>query len=216
MPEFKIVVSDPRIKRQKAIPVKVMGLEDLEYSDKHKEQRELPRVRVHPDLLKLLNSELGVVVVRIWKNRANREKVNLVAIAEGSNISDIQIVGIPIGFMKEKLGVTEALGEIFAASSFQIVVGGDIATRLIGLKIGDRIDGRIIGLKGAILEVRGGSDSAGFPMRIDISGSVKKYVLLSKGPGFRPKEDGERRRKLVRGNTIADDIVQINTVIVSA
>jgi small subunit ribosomal protein S6e len=37
-------------------------------------------------------------------------------------------------------------------------------------------------------------------------------VLLSQGPGFRPKEDGERRRKLIRGDTISEDIVQINTV----
>jgi len=214
MPEFKLVVSDPRIKQQNVIPIKVIGLEDLEYSDKHKEQRELPKVKVHSGLLKLLDPGFGVVVIRIWKNRANREKVNLVAIAEEGNVPDIQTVGVPIGFMREKLGATEALGEIFAASSFQIVVGGDIATRLIGLKIGDRIDGRIIGLKGVMLEIRGGSDLAGFPMRVDISGSVKKYILLSKGPGFRPKEEGERRRKLVRGNTISDDIVQINAVVI--
>ncbi len=214
MSEFKLVVSDPRIKQEKVIPVKVVGLEDLEYTDKHKEQRELPKVRVHPGLLKLLNSEFRVVVIRIWKNRANREKVKLVAIAEEGDMPDIQTVGVPIGFMREKLGATGALGEILVASSFQIVIGGDIAKKFIGLKIGDRIDGRIIGLKGVMLEIRGGSDLAGFPMRIDISGSIKKYVLLSKGPGFRAKEEGERRRKLVRGNTISDDIVQINAVVI--
>ena len=34
--------------------------------------------------------------------------------------------------------------------------------------------------------------------------------------GFHPKADGVKRRKTVRGNTIADDIVQVNTVVVSA
>ncbi|MEN3035696.1 MAG: S6e family ribosomal protein, partial [Candidatus Methanosuratincola sp.] len=32
-------------------------------------------------------------------------------------------------------------------------------------------------------------------------------------PGFKPREDGERKRKLVRGNMITEDIVQINAVI---
>ena len=45
-------------------------------------------------------------------------------------------------------------------------------------------------------------------------GGVKKRVLLSGPPGFHPKEKGERRRKMIRGNTITEDIVQINTVIV--
>ncbi|OYT37942.1 MAG: 30S ribosomal protein S6e, partial [Desulfurococcales archaeon ex4484_58] len=70
------------------------------------------------------------------------------------------------------------------------------------------------GLKNVQLEIRGGSDNSGFPMRPDIPGGVKKRVLLSSPPGFHPREKGERRRKTVRGNTITDDIVQINTVII--
>jgi small subunit ribosomal protein S6e len=50
-------------------------------------------------------------------------------------------------------------------------------------------------------------------MRPDIPGPVKKRALLSAPPGFHPREDGERRRKTVRGNTIAPDITQINTKI---
>jgi small subunit ribosomal protein S6e len=38
--------------------------------------------------------------------------------------------------------------------------------------------------------------------------------LLSGGVGFKPKRKGQRRRKTVRGNTISDDIVQINTIVV--
>ncbi|RLG74322.1 MAG: 30S ribosomal protein S6e, partial [Thermoprotei archaeon] len=60
------------------------------------------------------------------------------------------------------------------------VVKGEAATRLIGLKIGDIIDGLLVSneLKGKKLEIRGGSDSSGFPMRPDIPGGVKKRVLL--------------------------------------
>uniref|UniRef100_A0A7C5YSD3 Small ribosomal subunit protein eS6 n=1 Tax=Ignisphaera aggregans TaxID=334771 RepID=A0A7C5YSD3_9CREN len=214
MSEFKIVISDPKAKNLRIVPVKVIGSEDLEYSDVHKEQRELAKIKLNPSLIKILNPELGVVVVRIWKNRANKEKVNLTAkIIEDTSI-DMQTVVVPMTFMREKLGTSEAMGEIFRAPAFQIRIGGNVAQSLIGLKIGDRIDGRIIGFPNIKLEIRGGSDLAGFPMRIDVSGPVKKYILLSQGPGFKPRENGEKRRKLIRGNTISEDIVQINTVIV--
>jgi small subunit ribosomal protein S6e len=39
-------------------------------------------------------------------------------------------------------------------------------------------------------------------------------VVLSGGVGFNPQDDGERRRKAVRGNVITDEIVQINTKII--
>jgi len=85
----------------------------------------------------------------------------------------------------------------------------------IGLKIGDTIDGSVVGMPGYVLKITGGTDKDGFPMRPDVHGGVKVRLLLSGPPGFRPKKKGERRRKTVRGNTITEDIVQVNTVIVS-
>ncbi|XRO74813.1 30S ribosomal protein S6e [Methanocaldococcus sp. 28A] len=87
-------------------------------------------------------------------------------------------------------------------------------TSLVGKKIGETFDGKILGLEGYKLQITGGTDSSGFPMRPDIHGSRKVRVLLSAPPGFRPKRKGERRRKTVRGNTIAPDIVQINVKVV--
>ncbi|MEM3069184.1 MAG: 30S ribosomal protein S6e [Nitrososphaerales archaeon] len=84
---------------------------------------------------------------------------------------------------------------------------------LVGLKIGDEIDASVLGIKGRI-KITGGSDRAGFPMRSDVMGGVKRYVLLTKGIGFKPKNKGERRRKLVRGNIITEDIYQVNAVLV--
>ncbi|MEM3292421.1 MAG: S6e family ribosomal protein, partial [Saccharolobus sp.] len=60
----------------------------------------------------------------------------------------------------------------------------------------------------------GGSDNSGFPMRSDVTGAAKRKIILSSPPGFYPKEDGERRRKTIRGNVISQEIVQINTIIV--
>jgi len=82
----------------------------------------------------------------------------------------------------------------------------------LGLKIGDVIDGKLIGLEGKI-RITGGSDKSGFPMRPDVHGGGKKYLLLTKGIGFRAKEKGERRKKMVRGNTITEEIYQINAVL---
>ncbi|MCS7097106.1 MAG: 30S ribosomal protein S6e [Candidatus Methanomethylicia archaeon] len=85
---------------------------------------------------------------------------------------------------------------------------------LIGLKIGDIVDGSVVNLPNTKLKITGGSDFAGFPMIPYLSGGRRYRILLSHPPGFKPKENGLRKRKMVRGNTITSDIVQINTIIV--
>lgn len=87
------------------------------------------------------------------------------------------------------------------------------AQALVGMKIGDIFDGSIIGVNGKV-KIAGGSDKAGFPMRSDITGGAKKYVLLTKGVGFSSAEKGQKKRKLVRGNVITDEIYQLNAVLV--
>ena len=91
-----------------------------------------------------------------------------------------------------------------------VEIEGPRAQPLVGKRIGESVDGMIAGLSGLTLQVTGGSDKDGFPMRADVHGGVKVRVILSEGVGFNPKEGGERRRKLVRGNVITDDIVQVN------
>jgi small subunit ribosomal protein S6e len=98
--------------------------------------------------------------------------------------------------------------------SQSIEVNDPQAQSFVGLKLGDEIDGTLFGLAGRI-RITGGSDRAGFPMRSDVSGGVKNYVLLTKGVGFRKDADnGKKKRKLVRGNTITEEIYQINAVLV--
>ena len=85
---------------------------------------------------------------------------------------------------------------------------------LVGKKIGEKIPGSIAGLDGYELEITGGSDKDGFPMRSDVSGIARKRILISGPPGLHSKARGMRKRKSIRGNTISADIVQINTKIV--
>ena len=94
--------------------------------------------------------------------------------------------------------------------SYQAPVAGHHANSLIGKKIGDIVDGIFVGLPGYKLEITGGSDKDGFPMRKDLPGPRRKKLLISKSIGFNSKKGGLRRRKTVRGNTIAPDSLQIN------
>ena len=81
---------------------------------------------------------------------------------------------------------------------------------IIGKKIGDTFDGSFLGLEGYILEIRGGTDRDGFPMTKWIDGPGRKRLILTKGPGIKIKKKGLRKRKMVRGNTISEEIAQIN------
>jgi len=83
------------------------------------------------------------------------------------------------------------------------------ANALLGLQLGNETDAAIIGLSGK-LELTGGSDKSGVPMRNDIHGAARKQVLLSKGVGLQNVEIGQRKRKLMRGNTISEEIYQVN------
>jgi len=85
---------------------------------------------------------------------------------------------------------------------------------LIGRKIGEVVDGSIVGLSGYKAQITGGSDKDGFPMIRTVHGGVRRKVVLSEGIGFNPKNKGARERKTVRGNVITDEIVQINMKIV--
>ncbi len=87
------------------------------------------------------------------------------------------------------------------------------ASAVYGLKVGDTFSGNTIGLDGYELEIRGGSDASGFPMRRDVQGLARKRILSTKGLGVNVKRSGERIRKTVRGNTISEAIAQVNVYI---
>jgi len=99
--------------------------------------------------------------------------------------------------------------------SYKKEVSGNQANAILGKKIGDRMDGIFVEMPGYKLEITGGSDKDGVPMRRDLPGPRRKKLLISKGLGFHPHMDGERRRKTMRGNQISPDIVQINMKVVT-
>jgi len=88
------------------------------------------------------------------------------------------------------------------------------AAPFIGRRVGETIDGSVVDLPAHKVQVMGGSDKDGVPMRGNVHGGVRRSVVLSGGAGFSPKNKGERKRKTVRGNVVTDEIVQINMKIV--
>jgi len=111
--------------------------------------------------------------------------------------------------MKKKVVISDPK----TGKAYQIELSEEDSRRLEGLKIGDEINGELVGLPGYKLKITGGSDYAGFPMHPTIHSHERKRVLLSQPPCFHPRKKGERRRKTVHGNVISEIIVQVNTIV---
>ncbi len=86
--------------------------------------------------------------------------------------------------------------------------------KFVTKEIGDEVDGSSLGLDGYTLEITGGSDKSGFPMRENIEGSERKRVMIEEGSGINVEEDGIRKRKSVRGNTVSTEIEQLNMKVI--
>lgn len=97
-----------------------------------------------------------------------------------------------------------------SGKSYQIELAKDKESNIVGKKIGDELDGNLVGAAGYTLALTGGSDNSGFPMREEVHGAAKKSILTSDGVGFKAKDKGARRRRYMRGNTYSAEIVQVN------
>jgi small subunit ribosomal protein S6e len=108
---------------------------------------------------------------------------------------------------------TVAVSDPESGMTYQVDVSDQDANRFIGKEIGEDVDGSAVGLDGYTLELTGGSDNAGRPMREDVRGPNLKSILLEGGTGYKPSRDGERKRVTVRGREVSDDTRQINAKI---
>jgi len=116
--------------------------------------------------------------------------------------------------MAEAKGVKFVISDPETRRAYQLEVEKDKIAFIIGKKIGDEFDASFIGLPGYVLKITGGTDKDGFPMHPNVEGMVKKKVLLEGPPCFHPERKGQRKKKTVRGNTISEDITQINCKVV--
>ncbi len=93
----------------------------------------------------------------------------------------------------------------------QVELDKDKSALLLNMKIGDTIEGNIVGLPGFKLKITGGSDRSGFPLDRSIQGTIKTKAFRSMGNSGKSK--GILKRKTVRGNMVSQDVEQLNTVI---
>tara|TARA_B100000767_G_scaffold262841_1_gene275946 strand:+ start:747 stop:1229 length:483 start_codon:yes stop_codon:yes gene_type:complete len=122
--------------------------------------------------------------------------------------------------------------------SYNMSVSGNNLSQFLGKKIGDVVDGIFVGegeqtLAGYKLEITGGSDKTGTPMRSDLSGGNRQSILVTESTGFkghslvhktkggekkrfRYKPDGMRKRRYFRGSTVTQDTRQINLKVIEA
>ena len=97
-----------------------------------------------------------------------------------------------------------------SGKTYQKEVKGDEGSTFMGMNIGDTVKGETVGMTGYELQITGGSDNCGFPMRKGILGVRKKLNLLG-GVGLNKKfSKGIKKKKTVCGHKINERIVQIN------
>ena len=101
-----------------------------------------------------------------------------------------------------------------SGATYRQEIDGQDANRFLGREIGEEVDGGAVGLDGYTIEITGGSDNTGRPLRPDVAGSTLKEILLTGGVGYKPARDGERKRVTVRGRELSDEVAQVNAKIV--
>lgn len=104
------------------------------------------------------------------------------------------------------------IGDPKSKKTFHLETAGEA---LIGKKLGDTIKGSDIPEHKDLVDyefiITGAADKAGFPALIDVEGVGLKRVLLKRGTAMRKKKPkGLRLRKTVHGNTITENMAQIN------
>ncbi len=103
------------------------------------------------------------------------------------------------------------INDVKTGKSYSKEINESEVANLENKKIKDKIS--VDSLSGYELEITGGTDVAGFPMRPDVDGIARRKVLLTQGPGVILKRKGMKKRKSVAGNTIKKNTSQVNAKI---
>lgn len=97
--------------------------------------------------------------------------------------------------------------------SYQIEIDDTKGKAFHGARIGEEVEGSLLGMNGYKVQITGGSDKEGFPMRRGFHGNGRKSLLISAGAGIK-KPSLNKTKKTVRGETISENIHQINVKVI--
>jgi len=103
-----------------------------------------------------------------------------------------------------------------SGKAYQVELKDPGASKFLGKRIGDKIEGDVLGMPGYAVQITGGSDREGFPMRKDLPGTKRRTILLSRGTGYHAAAEGKKKRKSIHGREVSSDIGQINVKVVEA
>ncbi|MBN1323787.1 MAG: 30S ribosomal protein S6e [Methanotrichaceae archaeon] len=103
-----------------------------------------------------------------------------------------------------------------SGKAYQVEVKDAGAAKLLGRRIGDTVEGDAVGMPGYRLQITGGSDREGFPMRKDLPGTRRRKILIAGGVGYNSLAKGCKRRKSVHGREISADVGQVNMKVIEA
>jgi len=83
-------------------------------------------------------------------------------------------------------------------------------------RMAQEVEGEALGeeYKGYIFKITGGNDKQGFPMMQGVLTNGRVRLLLDKNSKcYRPRRDGERKRKSIRGCIVGPDLSVVNLVV---
>ena len=89
--------------------------------------------------------------------------------------------------------------------AYSLKITGNNYSQIIGKKIGDIVDGIFVGegdktLSGYKLQITGGADKTGTPLRRDLEGGSRQSILVTQSTGFKghslvfKTKGGEKKR----------------------
>ena len=84
--------------------------------------------------------------------------------------------------------------------SYNVTISGNNHAQFLGKRIGDVVDGIFVGegetaLNGYKLEITGGSDKTGTPMRRDLDGGSRQSVLVTASTGYKGHKLVQKTKK---------------------
>jgi len=84
-------------------------------------------------------------------------------------------------------------------------------------RMAQEVEGDVLSedFKGYVFKISGGNDKQGFPMKQGVLTSQRVRLLMSAGHScYRPRRQGERKRKSVRGCVVSADLSVLNLVVI--
>ena len=90
--------------------------------------------------------------------------------------------------------------------SYALKVTGNNHAQILGKRIGDVVDGIFVGegdktLSGYKLEITGGSDKTGTPLRRDLDGGSRQSILVTQSTGYKGEVVVHKKRAATRSDS---------------